>query len=310
MAPRRKPKEVQHELTGTPLEDDCEIDAIDESLLNTKLVEYRPWTDDEESMLPITVDESRYEIEKNILKLVNKLYTTKTVFKSIIIYTHRQLMNHINRYDCDQGSVWCLCQSSDEPDTIMQQWEYDESWHTRGIVKFTGHLNYGQIDIVKLLHKHSSYLSGPTSVATHIQTQFIIQPFLTMQLSWNSTSPVPSLSSNRNADILLFQTVRVGNNASVADDYWRQLMRLDQIKRTIVEFKEDEDRNVLVYASGSGLSLSTIREGILRVLSDVTPILTASGDNISFELEPVIKQSLGREMVDITDQLWMLLKCE
>lgn len=192
----------------------------------------------------------------------------------------------------------------------MLQWEYDETWNTRGVVKFIGLLNYSQIDIVSLLQKHSAYTSGPSSVATHIQTQFIIQPFLTMQLSWNSTSPVPSLSSYRNADILLFQTIRVGNGASVSDDYWRQLLRLDQIKRSIVEFKDDEDRQALVYTSGSGLSLSTIREGILRVLSDVTPIPTASGENISFELEPVIKQSLKREMVDITDQLWMLLKCK
>lgn len=223
---------------------------------------------------------------------------------------YRDLLNRINRFDCTQGSVWTLCQSPDEPDTIMLQWEYDESWNTRGIVKFTGLHNYTQIDIVKLLHKHSSYISGPSSVATHIQTQFIIQPFLTMQLSWNSTSPVPSLSSYRNADILLFQTIRIGSSVSVAEDYWRQLLRLDQIKRHIVEYKDDEDRNALVYASGSGLKLSTIREGILRVLSDVTPIVTASGDNISFELEPVIQQSLTREMVDITDQLWMLLKCE
>lgn len=191
----------------------------------------------------------------------------------------------------------------------MLQWEYDQSWNTRGVVKFTGHLNYDQIDLAKLLKTHSSSIFGPTSVATHIKSQFVIQPFLTMQMSWISTSPVPSLLANRNADIILFQTIRVGNSAAVSDDYWRQLLRLDEIRRQIVEFKEDEDRNALVYASGSGLSMHTIRDGVLRVLSDMTPILVANEDNISFELEPVIKQSLKRDLVDITDQLWMLLKC-
>lgn len=63
---KRKPREVKHELTGTPLEDDCEIDAIDESLLNMNIQDYRSWTDDEESILPISLDESRYGVWANI----------------------------------------------------------------------------------------------------------------------------------------------------------------------------------------------------------------------------------------------------
>lgn len=62
LPPKRKPREIQHELMGTPLEDDCSIDGIDESLLNTILVDYRAWTDDEEAILPISLDESRYEL--------------------------------------------------------------------------------------------------------------------------------------------------------------------------------------------------------------------------------------------------------
>lgn len=217
-------------------------------------------------------------------------------------------MHEVNRFDCDRGSVWSLCRSDNEPNTIMLQWEFDEVWHNRGIVKFTGLLGYDQIDIVRLLKQHSSYLPHPSPVATHIQMQFKIQPFLIMQLAWTSTTAVPSLVVYRHADIMLFQTVRIGDRSSAADNLWLQLLRLDQIKGQIVEHKKHGDQQALVFDSGSGLRLSTIKESILKILSDATTMLAApQGECAPVELEPVIKRSLEREM-GITDQLWMLLK--
>lgn len=48
--------ESQLDVTGTPLEDDCDIDLIDESLTGLAL---NAWTDEEASYLPIPIEASR-----------------------------------------------------------------------------------------------------------------------------------------------------------------------------------------------------------------------------------------------------------
>lgn len=51
----------QLDLTGTPLEDECEMDLINTSLdLNDVLQNVHVWTDAEECMLPISIDNARY----------------------------------------------------------------------------------------------------------------------------------------------------------------------------------------------------------------------------------------------------------
>lgn len=289
--PYRKPasrrRNSAYEVTGTPLEDDCEIDAIDEALLEALQPDgKRLWTGDEEALLPVPLDSAV------------------------------QLLQSVIGLPCTDGAVWTLCQSTAEPDLLLQMWRYEDHWQTRGLVRFTGLQHYRDIDLVRLRTAHRAYMGSggratAAAVQTHIEAHFDIQPTLTMCLTWDApaTAAASALAGYRKAAVVVTQTVRIGQGGSAADDHWRQLLRLALIKDQICAYREREDRQRLVYQSGSELSLQTIRERVQRILSDVPPV--AGGDEMreAIELEPVIRRSLKRDLVDITDQLWMLLKC-
>lgn len=53
--------------------------------------------------------------------------------------------------------------------------------------------------------------------------------------------------------ITLHQTVAINNLDSVAEIFWRQINILDQIKDSIVAFKESADSDDLVYNFGSSM---------------------------------------------------------
>lgn len=54
--------------------------------------------------------------------------------------------------------------------------------------------------------------------------------------------------------------------------------------------------------------MNIIKAEILKILTDVTPISVTDDSMNSIDLEPVIKKAEKRQLIDITDQLWMLLK--
>lgn len=311
--PPRKRGAPTYELTGTPLEDDCEIDTIDDSLLRQELDGRRLWAADEAALAPIPLDQAR------------------------------QLLNSVSALPCsDGGAVWTLCQSSaadEEPEQLALMVQYTEGWHTRGLVRYLGSVHYRDIDLVLLRQQHLAYIrpltataapaatSAATGVAlqTHVEAHFDILPTLSLRLAWDvaPTAATSALANYRKADICVTQTVRMGSAhaQSVADDLWRQLMRLDLIREQIVAYREREDRQLLVYQSGSELSMNAVRERVQRIVSDVAPLAAllddggaenagVSNGRGAVELEPVIKRSYRRELPDITDQLWMLLKCE
>lgn len=283
--PASRRRNSTYEVTGTPLEDDCEIDAIDAELLEQQPDGRRLWTGDEDTYLPVALDVAR------------------------------QLLQSANALPCTDGAVWSLCHSAagDAEQQLMLMWQYAEDWQTRGLVRFGGMQHYRNIDLVQLRAQHLTHMrGGAAAVQTHIEAHFDIQPTLTMRLQWDApaTAAASALSSYRQANVVVTQTVRIGGqDNSVADDHWRQLVRLALIKDQIVAYREREERQLLVYQSGSELSVTTIRERVQKILSDVTPV---GGDEVrdAVELEPVIKRSLKRELSDITDQLWMLLKCK
>lgn len=45
--------------------------------------------------------------------------------------------------------------------------------------------------------------------------------------------------------LLLHQSVRIENYDSIAEMFWRQLVTLDRIKKSIVDYKESEDLSYL-----------------------------------------------------------------
>lgn len=174
-----------------------------------------------------------------------------------------------------------------------------------------GFTEYTNIDMATLVARHFSYIKNANTIDTHIDVFFDIQPFLTMQLSWNTTSLSPLLASYRKADILLHQTVPIGCNTSVADHFWQQLLLLDQIKENIVKYKIDNKKGYLVYTprDADAFTMNEIEEKILKTLSDVLPFSRTDDRQESTHLESVIlRASNTRLLVDITDELWMILQ--
>lgn len=130
-----------------------------------------------------------------------------------------------------------------------------------------------------------------------------------MKLSWNTTSLAPTLASYRKADILLHQTVAIGGSGP-ADQFWQQLLLLDKIKENIVKYKVDNKKCYLVYTPSAvdAYTMNEIEEKILKTLSDVLPFSRTDDRHESIHLEPVILRASKRELVDITDELWMILQ--
>lgn len=176
-------------------------------------------------------------------------------------------------------------------------------------INFKGFTEYANIDISKLVARHFTYIKNTNAIDTHIEVFFDIQPFLTMKLSWNTTSLSPTLASYRKADILLQQTVTIGNT-SAADEFWQQLLLLDKIKENIVKYKIDNKKSYLVYTHSAvdAFTMNEIEEKILKTLSDVLPFSRTDDRQESIHLEPVILRANKRELVDITDELWMILQ--
>lgn len=164
--------------------------------------------------------------------------------------------------------------------------------------------------MAKLVARHFTYIKNANTIDTHIDVFFDVQPFLTMKLSWNTTSLAPTLASYRKADILLHQTVAIGCKTSVADQFWQQLLLLDKIKENIVKYKIDNKKCYLVYTAGAedAFTMNEIEEKILKTLSDVLPFSRTDERQESIHLEPVILRATKRELVDITDELWMILQ--
>lgn len=164
--------------------------------------------------------------------------------------------------------------------------------------------------MAKLVERHFSYIKNTNTIDTHIDVFFDIQPFLTMKLSWNTTSLAPTLASYRKADILLYQTVSIGCNTSVADYFWQQLLLLDRIKENIGKYKNDNKKCYLVYepCDVGACTMNQIEEKIFKILSDVLSFSRTEDRHESIDLEPVILRACKREFVDITDELWMLLQ--
>lgn len=142
-------------------------------------------------------------------------------------------------------------------------------------------------------------------------------------------------SGYRRADVVVANTLRIGGNLgggsgavdgtdtsssgadAVVADLWRQLLRLDGIMAAIIEYRARNTPGLTVppqFASGSALSMNTIQERVQKILLDAELFfeLDAVGVATSLmnELEPVIVRSARRNLSEITDQLWMLLKCE
>lgn len=104
------------DVTGTPLEDNCEITVIGDWSVMKKLIKTNPWTDEEEQIASVNV-----ELVTKIVNDVNTGLGSK----------------------CNNGSIFAICGESDDHQFLLHI-EYDKDWNWRGVGKFTVSLSYNK----------------------------------------------------------------------------------------------------------------------------------------------------------------------
>ncbi len=100
----------QLDVTGTPLEDNCDITVISDWSVIKKYVKTNPWTDEEEQCGSVNED-----LATKIVNEINVGLGSK----------------------CKNGAMFAICDASTEDHQFLLYTEYDKDWNWRGVGTFT-----------------------------------------------------------------------------------------------------------------------------------------------------------------------------
>ncbi|XP_001357566.4 protein zwilch [Drosophila pseudoobscura] len=270
------------DLTGSPLKDDCIVDAIADLSLDLQLVSSHPWKLEEEFQRGMTVDKAR----------------------GIICTEHFQHADGL-------GSVWFLCDGSDHGQTQLLQYEFNKTHFSRGILSYQGVLPAFMVTSQSLVRQHS--IAGGAPMETSIENRYQVNPKMTLRCSWVTSSPQPQLVNLRECEVALSHTFRVGDCSSLTQDFMNQLRILVYIREDIVSYHNDERQGLIrdpTYRCGSGIDMDELRDSINKTMTDVSDLMDTYITGASeFDIEEVVHRAKGRRLTDLTDKLWELLKC-
>ncbi|XP_067627644.1 protein zwilch isoform X2 [Eurosta solidaginis] len=284
-----KPTTPDMDLTGSPLKDDCVVEAIEDLSLNFKLDVLNPWNLQEECHKGITVDKARAII-------------CKEEFQNI---------------DPDaKGSIWILCNGSDVDKTLLLQYEFAPGYFSRGIITYQGILPTSDLNVQTLMHQHMTFLNKTAQVESFIENTYQIKSHISVRCSWSSTAASPSLIDLTSCDVTLRQTFRLSACNELTEDFMNQLRILTVIRNDIIAYKnldsdDTEGRNeALVYRCGCGIDIDELRESINKSVTEIAGFgeIDIVDDGIKSDIESVVQRVKVRRLTDLTDKLWEILK--
>lgn len=271
------------DLTGSPLKDDCIVDAIGDRSLDLNIVNRNPWKPEEEYHRGQLADKAR----------------------AIICTEHFQQCSGM-------GSVWFLCDGSDFGHTLMLQYEFNPTHFSRGIVTYSGVLPSYMVTSQSLVRQHG--MAAGTPLETYIENCYQVNPQMTLRFNWSTSAPLPLLVDLSACNVILNQTFRVGDCGPLTDDFMNQLRILVYIREDIVSYYSDEKVGINrdpVYRCGSGIDMDELRESINKTMSEVSGFTDVITDgNTENDIEEIVEQAKLRRVTDLTDRLWELLKCK
>ncbi|KAI9584467.1 protein zwilch [Glossina fuscipes] len=283
----KKNKKTDLNLTGSPLQDDCEVDTIDDDVdIPMNLICAKPWKLDEEWHKGITLENAR----------------------GIICSPSFQLCPAARQ---SVGSVWFLCLPHDVKKTLLLQYEFtSKGSFSRGIVHYIGLISAKAITTQSLLKNHFFAVGVErTCIETHIENIYQIKNNITIRCSWSTVSPLPPLIDLSTCDVILNQTFRADSCHPLTEDFFNQLLILISIREDILSFKKSQDSDIIrepVYRCGIGIEISEIRETINKAMLEMAEFLpTHCTDS---DIEDVIQSAKLRRLNDLTDNLWEILK--
>ncbi|KAL7729310.1 hypothetical protein ACLKA6_008888 [Drosophila palustris] len=279
---RRVATDSALDLTGSPLKDDCIVDAIGDLSIDLNIVNRNPWKPEEEYHRGQLADKAR----------------------AIICTEQFQQGDGL-------GSVWFLCDGSDFGQTLMLQYEFNPTHFSRGIVQYSGVLPSYMVTSQSLVRQHG--MTAGTPLETYIENCYQVNPHMMLRFNWSTSAPLPLLVDLSACNVILNQTFRVGDCGPLTDDFLNQLKILVYIREDIVSYYIDEKAGVSrdpVYRCGSGIDMDELRESINKTMTEVSGFTDVFTDgHAENDIEEVVQQAKLRRVTDLTDKLWELLKC-
>lgn len=258
------------------------------SIANNLLCHTKPWQDVEESYTPIAISLAR------------------------------DILNNV----CDQqfskdshGWIFVLCSDEAEASnnaTFLLSCCISASGYRRGIAEYFGIVRHEDKSAENLIKRHRFVAPPSAKLDCQMESLFEISPNVSLKFSNNM--PNPSINHiDRTSEVVLYQQVEVGKCHALHEDFWSQIELLNFIKNDILNFKNSSCDGTLAEPPFSfGLSDQTfesLQERVNRILSDMNIIGDEPTDAVlDTGLEAVVRRARQRPLVEITDQLWDLLK--
>lgn len=224
----KKSNNVDLDLTGSPLKDECEVEAIGDMSLDLNLIAQNPWKPEEEYHKGIAAEKARSIIS------MEEFQKGSAATDAI-------------------GSVWFLCTAADVPKTLLLQYEFARNKNIRGIINYMGVVASRSVTSESLLQQHFALVGKDTRVETQIENTYNIKSNISIKCSWSTVSSIPSLIDLRTCDVILKQTFRFGDCSTSTLDFVNQLRILMAIRDEIISYKQSENSDIAkepVYSCG------------------------------------------------------------
>lgn len=224
----KKTNNVDLDLTGSPLKDDCEVEAIGDVSLDLNLITQNAWKPEEEYHKGIAADKARS------IMTMEDFQKGSAAAEAI-------------------GSVWFLCNAADVPKTLLLQYEFARNKNITGIVNYMGVIASHSVTTESLLQQHFALVGKEARVETQIENNYHIKSNISIKCSWSTVSSIPCLIDLRTCDVVLKQTFRFGDCSSSTLDFVNQLRILMAIRDEIISYKQSENSDLAkepVYSCG------------------------------------------------------------
>lgn len=147
--------------------------------------------------------------------------------------------------------------------SISKQYNSDDK---NDYVSFQGVIDFKPINLIELQSKHLSYVVkqyGPIEGMIDNYYRLGNDALLQVSRSVNGSMAQSILNDGKSASkMVLHQSIQVNNFKSIAKKFWIQLGILDDIKDTIVSYKETRDASYLTF-KGHGQMLVFIEENFV-----------------------------------------------
>ncbi|XP_050332421.1 protein zwilch [Bactrocera neohumeralis] len=282
---------IDMDLTGSPLKDDCVVDAIEDISLNIKIDQGNSWKVEEECQKGIPIGKARSLMCKENFQFVDPDAT---------------------------GSIWILCNGADTDKTLLLQYEFVSGYFSRGIICFSGVIQMNEVKIESIMQQHMSLNIGISTgqVETYIENIYQIKSNISVRCCWSSTAALPSLNDLTSCEVTLRQAFRLDACNELTEDFMNQLRILTVIKNDIIAYKSldkcdaEGGNEVLVYRCGCGIDLRELRESISRAFTEIAGLgdMHNAESGIKCDIESVVQRIKFRQLTDLTDKLWEILR--